>query len=188
MDEPWKIEYQVNRRDFWLDEYFTYFYHPWVRCLMILLFGSLIYAFIYKFLLTHSLVTAALSLLPTNTVFWLGLAAETLRIWIRMPPADGVRDCSATVDAQRFVCVEPQKTYRFSWKKVISIRQTVEYTLFFTWNGGTFTIPNRAFGAYEEAQRFYETARRYKYAASHRQKVNITQDDTVWPPAPRPGA
>ena len=187
MDEPWKIDYQVDRRDFWLDEYFTYFYHPWVRCLTVLLFGLIVWASIHKFLLTHNLATAASSLVPTDTIFWLVLVSELLRLWNRMPATNGVRNCSATIDAQRFCCVEPQKTYRFPWKNVMSIRQTVEYTLFFAWNGGTFSIPNRAFGTFEEAQRFFQTAQYYKYAARNG-TPSAAEPEGVWPPAPRPGA
>lgn len=187
MDEPWKIDYQINRRDFWLDEYFTYFYHPWVRCLMGLLFAFMCYAFVHKLLLTHRL-TAALVLLPHDTIFLLALAASLFRILNRVPPSGGVRSCSATIDIHRFCCVEPEKTYRFLWKKVMSIRQTNDYVLFFAWNGGTFTIPNRAFGTFEEAQRFYQTAHHYWHAARHGQTMSLSQDETVWPPAPRPGA
>ena len=186
MDEPWKIDYQVDRRDVWLDQYFTYFYHPWVRCVMGLLLASMCYAFVHKLLLTHSLTIAVLALLPTDTVFWLVLAGSLLRILNRVPPSGGVRNCSATIDTQRFCCVEPEKTYRFLWKKVISIRQTNDYVLFFVWNGGTFSVPNRAFSTFEEAQRFYQTAQHYKHAVKHGQALAVPQDDTVWPPAPRP--
>ena len=187
MDEPWEIDYQIDRRDFWLDEYFTCCYHPWVRCLLGLLLASMCYAFVHKLLLTHSLTASALVLLPQGAAFWLVLAGEVVRILSRMPPAAGVNKCSATINTQRFYCVEPRKAYRYSWKQILSIRQTAEYTLFFTWKGGTFTLPNRAFGTFEEAQRFYQTAQQHKYVASHGQRAMTPQDETVWPPAPRVG-
>ena len=188
MDESWKTDYQINRRDFWLDEYFTYFYHPWVRCLTGLLIMSMIYIYAHKLLLTHSLTASALALLPQDTAFWLLMASELLRIWNRMPSAAGFNQCSASIDARRFCCVEPRKTYRYAWKQVLSIRQTAEYILFFTWKGGTFTIPNRAFGTFEEAQTFYRAAQQHRYVASHGKRAAVPQDAAVWPPAPRPGA
>jgi hypothetical protein len=188
MDEPWKIDYQINRRDFWLDEYFTYFYHPWVRCLMGLLLASMIYAYAHKLLLTHSLTASVLVLLPQNLGFWLALASQLLRTWNRMPPATGVNQCSASIDVQRFCCVEPRKTYRYDWKRIVAISQTIEYTLFFTWQGGTFTIPNCAFGTLDEAHEFYQTALLYTQRAKLGQKAPVLQECEVWPPAPRPGA
>ena len=185
MDKPWKINYQINRRDFWLDEYFSYFYHPWVRYVISLLLALMSYFFVHALLLTHSLTIATKVLLPQHTFSWLALAGMALRILSRMPPRDGVRHCSATIDTQRFCCAEPQKIYRFPWKKVMTIRQTPDYLLFFTWNGGTFTVPIRAFESLEEAQRFRQAAQRLKHVPKKGQFA-VPHDKTVWPPAPRP--
>ena len=181
MAEPWEIDCEITRRDFWLDEYFTYFSHPWVRYLMGLLPVAMCYAIVHKFLLTHSLTASILAPLPPSFIFWLVLAAH----FLRMPPAGGVNKCSVSIDARQFCYAEKGKAHRYSWKQVAAISQTIEYTLFFTWKGGTFTLPNCAFGTFEEAQRFYSVAQQYKYAAKHGQRAAMLPDETVWPPAPR---
>ena len=136
--------------------------------------------------MTHSLAGALLNLVSGFHLWSLGLLIF-LKIFNGVLTATSPRVCFATIDVVDFECLESEKRYIFPWKKVISVRQTMDYLLFFSlW--GCFTIPKRAFGGLAEAQAFFETARYYKQAAKSGQPVPVPQDDEVWPPPPRIGA
>ena len=182
MNNEITIRYQMERGDMWRDLYYTYFYHPLTRWLMWACVGLLIYEFVHLLVVTHSLLGALLKLV-SGFHPWSLVLLIFLKFFNKMPNATSHRVCFATIDAADFECLEPEKRYILPWKKVISVRQTVDYLLFFSlWS--CFTIPKRAFHFPEEAQRFYETALFYKRSARSGQSPPEYKEGEVWPPPP----
>jgi len=187
MNNEITIRYQMERRDMWLELYFGYFHHPVAKWLTWACIALLIYGFLHTLAVTHSLAGASLRFVGTFFHPWSLLLLIFLKFFNKMPTSTSPRICFATIDAVDFECLVPEKRYIFPWKKVISVRQTVDYLLFFSlW--GCFTIPKRAFGGLAEAQAFFETALYYKQATKLGQPLTEGKEGEVWPPPPRVGA
>lgn len=169
----------------WLSLYYEYFYHPLTKWLTWLIFALWTYNFIHKLAVTHSIASASWTLL--NSLPHGLLVLMFLSLFNKMPTPTSPRVCFATIDAVGLQCLVPEKRYTFSWKKVISVRQTMDYLLFFSL-GSCFAIPKRAFEEPDEAQAYFETARYYKQMAKHGQPPAESKEDEVWPPPPRIGA
>ena len=98
------------------------------------------------------------------------------------------RVCTTTLTPEGFTDVTLRKTKSIPWSALSEIRyHQGDIFLWRTGKDGMF-VPRSAFADLAEAQEFYQQNVALWNASKYAQAVSIPHDETVWPPAPRPGA
>ncbi len=118
---------------------------------------------------------------------FLAVLMQILIVWRVLTPSSR-RRCTTTLTPEGFVDATPLKTKSVSWSAVSEVRRAWGDVYFWQKGKDGVFVPRSAFGNIEQSQDFYERAVGYWNAAREGWTLAPLGDETVWPPAPRPGA